>query len=613
MRQKIEKILPHVQKPVRYIGNEWNAVHKQWDATRVRIAFAFPDVYEVGMSYLGLQILYHIVNSREDALMERAFAPWLDMEAKMREHGIPLFTLESFRPLADFDMVAFTLQYEMGFTNVLNMLDMAGITLRASRRAEGEPLVAGGGPCAFNPEPLADFFDFFVIGEGEEVINEIIDTILNGKEKDIARSGLLKQLSRIKGVYVPSLYRVEHDANGWAVKVTPREKGVPGVVTKRVIRDLDSAPYPTRPIVPWMGVVHDRIMLEVARGCTRGCRFCQAGILYRPVREKRPRTLLKQAEELVKNTGHDEISLASLSSADYSYIRPVTRQLLDLHAERGIGVSLPSLRADSFSVDLAKEAQRVRRSSLTFAPEAGTQRLRDVINKGVTGDNLREAVEAAFEAGWTAVKLYFMIGLPTETYDDLDGVADAAREVVEVGKHAGVPPQRLKVTVSASSFVPKAQSVFQWEPQDGLESLRNKQRYLKDKLKGRNLIFNWHDAGLSFLEAVFARGDRRLGGVLEEAWRRGCRFDGWTEHFMYERWMEAFEQVGLDPGEYAYRRFDYDDALPWDHISTGVDKEFFIREHKKAMKGKTTLDCRGGNCSGCGLCAALQVEPEIGA
>jgi len=612
LRQEIEKILPHVQKPVRYIGNEWNAIYKEWGKTRVKIAFAFPDVYEVGMSYLGLQILYHIVNNREDALMERTFAPWVDMEAKMREHSISLFTLESFRPLTDFDLVAFTLQYEMSYTNIINMLDLAGISLRASQRAEGEPFIMGGGPCAYNPEPLADFFDFFVIGEGEEVINEIIDTFIEGQEKNFSRAELLQQISRIEGVYVPSFYRIDYDARGWAVKITPREEGVPRVITKRIIRDLDGVSYPTKPIVPWMGVVHDRIMLEVARGCTRGCRFCQAGMLYRPVREKRPRTLLKQAEELVKNTGYGEISLTSLSSADYSQIKPVVKKLLDLHAGRGVGVSLPSLRVDAFSVVLAKEIQRVRRSSLTFAPEAGTQRLRDVINKGVTENDLQEAVSAAFGAGWTAVKLYFMIGLPTETYEDLDGIAGMARAVVEIGKRAGGPPQRLKVTVSASSFVPKAQSAFQWEPQDDLESLKDKQQYLKDKLKGRNLVFNWHDAELSFLEAVFARGDRRLGEVLEEAWRQGCRFDGWSEHFQYQRWMEAFRLTGLKPEEYAYRRFNYNDVLPWDHISTGVDKKFLIREHKRAMAGKTTLDCRNGNCSGCGLCPALNVEPDIG-
>lgn len=605
----LDQILPAVQKPARYTGGEWNSVRKEWHNTAVKVAFAFPDIYEVGMSHLGLQILYSIVNNRPDALMERVFAPWPDMEEKMRERGIPLFTLESRRAVRDFDIVAFTLQYEMSFSNILNMLALAGIPLKSCTRGEDEPLIIAGGPCAFNPEPLAEIIDVFIIGEGEEVINEFLDLFLQGRGNRLSREEFLTFVSRAPGVYVPSLYKAIYSDDGSLLKLAPVKEGVPERVTKRLVKDLDQAPFPIHPVVPSTEAVHDRIMLEVLRGCSRGCRFCQAGVIYRPVREKKPETILRQAGELIDSTGYDEISLTSLSTSDYTPVGRVITEIIDKYADRGVGVSLPSLRVDSFSVDLAKQVQRVRRSSLTFAPEAGTQRLRNVINKGVTEEDLMDTAMAAFEGGWQSLKLYFMIGLPTETEEDLDGIARLAKRVLELGRQAGVPRGRLKVTVSVSSFVPKAHTAFQWEPQASRELLKQKQAYLAGKLKERGIVYNYHNAGVSFIEAVFARGDRRLGEVLIKAFELGCKFDGWSEHFNLSRWLEAFRLTGLEPGWYAYRRYNYDDVLPWEHIDTGVSKEYLANEHRLALAGVTTVDCRTGSCPGCGLCPALEIEP----
>lgn len=605
----LEQILSQVKKPARYTGGEWNSVRKDWDNTELRTVFAFPDVYEVGMSHLGLQILYNIVNSRPDALMERVFGPWPDMADKMRENGLPLFALESHRPVRDFDIVAFTLQYEMSFTNILYMLDLAGIPLRAEQRNEEGPLVIGGGPCAFNPEPMAEFIDIFVIGEGEDVINELLDIVLAGKRKKLGKKEILLEAAGVSGIYVPSLYNVFYREDGTFLKIRPVREGVPEKVTKRAVKDFDAAPFPVKPVVPATEAVHDRMMIEVFRGCARGCRFCQAGMIYRPVREKKPETVLRHSADLVNNTGFDEISLTSLSTSDYSPVLEVIRAIADKHAAQGVNVSLPSLRADHFSVELAKEVQRVRRSSLTFAPEAGTQRLRDVINKGVTENDLMEAAGAAFRERWQAVKLYFMIGLPTETEQDLDGIARMAREVLALGRKNGVPRGRLRVTVSVSSFVPKPHTAFQWEPQDPLDSLRRKQDYLSAKMRERGLTLNYHDADLSFVEAVFARGDRRLGIVLVRAYELGCRFDGWSEYFNIKLWLEAFRLAGLDPEWYAYRRYSYDDPLPWDHIDTGVSRQYLVLEHRRAMEGDVTPDCRNGRCPGCGLCPALEIGP----
>ncbi len=613
MKQFIQdKILPGVLKPARYLGTELNSIHKDWDQVDHRVVFAFPDVYEVGMSHLGLRILYHLVNKRPNTLMERVFAPWTDMEQKMREHQIPLFALESYRPVKEFDVLAFTLQYEMSFSNILLMLDLADIPVRAEDRSEDHPLVMAGGPCAYNPEPLADFIDFFVIGEGEEVFDEILDVLETGKQQGTVKKSLLERLAQINGVYVPSFYDVTYNEDNTIAKITPNNPKAPAKVAKRVIKDLDRVEFPTNPIVPYLEIVHNRIMLEVLRGCSRGCRFCQAGMVYRPVREKEPETIYRQAEELVKNTGYDEISLSSLSTSDYSRVQETLKHLLDKFSCQGIGISLPSLRADAFSVDLAKEVQRVRKSSLTFAPEAGTQRLRDVINKGVSEENLMEAVRAAFKAGWTAVKLYFMIGLPTETEEDLKGIADLAKKVVAVGQEElGPKAGRLKVTVSASSFVPKAFTPFQWEPQDPMETLREKQKFLAGMLRHRRINFNWHDADLSFLEATFARGNRKLGQVLENAWRKGCKFDGWSEHFKSGRWLEAYEDAGQNPEFFANRRFEEGEVLPWDHITAGVTKTFLLKEYQQALQEAVTTDCRFKSCTGCGVCPELKVDIDL--
>jgi len=610
MEKQLEKILRRVQKPGRYSGGEWNTVCKDWTSTDIKMAFAFPDVYEVGMSHLGLQILYGIVNGREDALMERVFAPWPDMEQQMRDTGLPLFSLESRRPLRDFDIIGFTLQYELSFTNILNMLDLAGIPLRSADRAGGDyPLIVAGGPCAFNPEPIAEFIDVFAIGEGEGLLNDLLDAYLASRQSGEERQDLLLRLARIDGIYVPALYSVEYNNQGLINKVTSAGDGVPDQVQKRVVKDANASFYPTRMVVPAIEAVHDRAMLEVQRGCTRGCRFCQAGIIYRPVREKEPETLLRQAGELLGSTGWGEISLTSLSTSDYSQVTPLVKELCKSHGSSGVNVSLPSLRVDAFSVDLAKEVQKVRRSSLTFAPEAGTQRLRDVINKGVTEDDLMTAVEAAFSAGWHAVKLYFMIGLPTETDEDLQGIANLARKVLDRGRQLVRAKGRLKVTVSVSSFVPKSHTPFQWEPQNSIAELKRKQYLLRELLRIRGLVFKWHDPEVSFLEAVLSRGDRRLASAIEAAWRNGARFDGWSELFDINKWLTAFTSTGIDPEWYAYHRYNYDDMLPWDHIDSGVNKKFLMREHHNSLEGETTPDCRGGQCQGCGLCISLEVKP----
>ena len=632
MKELLEQLLPRVQKPARYIGNEWNSIHKDWDSTPLKMAFAFPDTYEVGMSHLGTRILYDIVNKRPDTLMERVFAPWVDMEKLMREQGLPLFGLESCRPLREYDIIGFTLQYEMSFTNILNMLDLAGIPLRAEERGDEYPLIIAGGPCAYNPEPLAPFVDLFVIGEGEEVIHELLDGFREWQEgrlsavsyqlsapgealqaKKHSKQALLEELVKIPGIYVPGFYDVTYDESGRILGIKPNRPGVPGKVVKRVVKDFDGVDFPTKPIVPYTEIVHDRVMLEVLRGCTRGCRFCQAGVLYRPVREKKPETLLRQARELVGQTGYNEISLTSLSTSDYTCVGPVVESLLDEYQQQGIGISLPSLRIDSFSVDLAQQVQRVRKTGLTFAPEAGTQRLRDVINKGVTEENLVEAVTGVFKHGWTSIKLYFMIGLPTETNEDLDGIAHLANKVVAIANEMGVgrKGKGLKVTVSASSFVPKAHTPFQWEPQAALEELKAKQNYLKERIRNRKITFNWHDANLSYIEGVFARGDRRLAAALEKAWQLGCKFDGWTEHFKFETWLEAFRQVGIDPRSYANRAFVHEEILPWDHLSSGVSKEYLIREHRQALAEAGTGDCRFHGCQGCALCPDLDVEVHL--
>ncbi len=602
-------ILQRVAKPARYTGQEWGSVRKDPAAVDVSFVLAFPDVYEVGMSHLGLKILYHVINRRPDAAAERVYAPWPDMEAELRNAGIPLHTLESFRPVAAFDVVGFTLQYELSYTNILNMLDLAGIPLLSADRGDGQPLVIAGGPCAFNAEPLADFIDLFVLGEAEEAVDELATAVAAWKKagKPGGRRGFLVRAAAIPGVYVPEFYRPRYNTDGTLAEVTAIEPAAPAVVTKRIVADLEQAPYPTSPVVPYLEIVHDRIMLELFRGCTRGCRFCQAGVLYRPVRERRPETLLRLAQELVDNTGYSEISLTSLSSADYSCLQDIVRRLIDRFKDQGVSVSLPSLRIDSFSIELAEEVQKVRKSGLTFAPEAGTQRLRDVINKGVTERDLEEAVGAAFRAGWSGIKLYFMIGLPTETDEDVAGIAALARRVLDIYRE--VKGKRgAKVSVSVSSFVPKPHTPFQWFGQNDIAELERKQQLLKNLFRDRSVSFSWHDARVSFLEAVFARGDRRLGEVLLAAWRRGAKFDGWSEYFRFDVWLDAFRAAGIDPHFYTGRERSADEVLPWDHLSAGVDKSFLRREYDQAMAAVPTADCRRGECRACGVCQGLGVD-----
>lgn len=598
-----DRILLNVEKPARYTGGEWNMVIKDPEDVDVRFAFCFPDVYEVGMSHLGMKILYHVLNKRQDTYCERVFAPWVDMEAVMREKGIPLFALETKDAIRDFDMVGFTLQYEMSYTNVLNMLDLAGIPLLSGDRKKGDPFVIAGGPCTCNPEPLADFIDLFAIGEGEEVILEIVDAYRIWKRNGGEREDFLKAAAAIPGVYVPSLYTVEYHADNTIASITPVSAEFPGTVRKRIIHDLNRVDFPEDIIVPFIGTVHDRIMLEMFRGCIRGCRFCQAGFIYRPVREKAPEVLLDQAKGAISKTGYEEISLVSLSTSDYSCLTGFTDELIKLTEEKKVNLSLPSLRIDNFSLDLMEKAQKVRKSGLTFAPEAGTQRLRDVINKGITEEDITSSVNLAFTGGWSSVKLYFMIGLPTETLEDIEGIASLAARVVTEYKR--VPKEKrakgLKVNVSCSCFVPKPFTPFQWFGQDTLEQFREKQMYLRDKIReaSRSVTFHWHEAKLSLLEAVLARGDRRLGAVLMSAWRKGCRFDGWDEQFRFNVWMEAFEEENIDPAFYANRTRGFDEVLPWDHLDMGVSKKYLERECNRAYEGIVTPNCRI-KCSGCG-------------
>ncbi|MEG6585734.1 TIGR03960 family B12-binding radical SAM protein [Dendrosporobacter sp. 1207_IL3150] len=602
-------IISRVMKPARYTGNELNSVRKDHAGVKATVALALPDVYEVGMSNLGLKILYQILNDRPDTAAERVYAPWVDMEAEMRSHNIPLYTLESFTPVKQFDMFGFSLQYEMIYSNVLNMLDMADIPLMSADRDDSHPFIIGGGPCVYNAEPVADFFDLLIVGEGEEVIEDLVQTLIEWKDngKPDGRIGFLKLAASIDGIYVPSFYNVSYNEDGTISKIAPNCSEAKALITKRVVKDLNEAKFVTKPVVPYLDIVHDRIMLELFRGCTRGCRFCQAGVLYRPVRERTPETLLNIAKQLVDNTGYNEISLTSLSSADYSCLSEIVRKLITNFSDKGVSVSLPSLRIDSFSIELAKEVQQVRKSGLTFAPEAGTQRMRDVINKGVTERDLEEAVGAAFRQGWSSVKLYFMIGLPTETDEDVLGIADLAYRVLNLYKE--IKGRRgAKVTVSVSSFVPKANTAFQWFGQNQTAEIERKQQLLKSRLRDRSISFNYHDSRTSFLEGVFSRGDRRLSKVLLEAWRGGVKFDGWSEHFKYNVWMEAFEKCGIDPHFYASRDRDEDEIMPWQHLSCGVDKEFLSKEYQNAIQESFTPDCRRDSCSTCGVCPGLGVE-----
>ncbi len=599
---KIEALLEKVQKAPRYTGGEMNTVIKPWEAAELHFAFCFPDTYEVAMSHLGMKILYGVINQQPDQLCERVCMPWVDMMALMQEENIPLFSLENRRPLSDFDVVGFTLQYEMSYTNILAMLRLGGIPLERHERAEQDPIVVAGGPCAFNPEPLADFIDAFMVGDGEDQIIELNNVIKEWKKSGKPRIECLKALAKVQGVYVPELYDVTYNADGTIASMKPNCPEAPEKVLKAIITDLDSAYYPKDIPVPYTEIIHDRIMLEIMRGCTRGCRFCQAGMLYRPVRERSLERLVELAQSLESATGYEEISLSSLSSGDYTCLAELIRELLKKLDQKHVSISLPSLRLDSVLKESLEATQKERKTSLTFAPEAGTQRLRDVINKGVTEEDLLEKVSDAFAGGWSSVKLYFMMGLPTETTEDLDGIADLARKVVSAyfAVPKGQRAKGLRVTCSASVFVPKPFTPFQWEPQDTLEMVQEKQRHLRDVLKIKGVNFNYHESNLSYLEACFARGDRRLGKVLRLAYEKGCMLDGWTEHFKYDAWMEAFAEAGVDPEFYAFRRREKDEILPWDIIDCGVSKEFLWREKEKSDRAETTKDCRKG-CNGCGL------------
>lgn len=598
-----ESILRSVSKPGRYTGGEYGQIVKDREKVKARFAFCFPDSYEIGMSNLGVRILYGVLNSDEDIWCERVYAPWIDMEDKMREHHIPLWAHESGDPIADFDFIGFTLQYEMSYTNVLNMLDLAGLPLRAADRGEDAPLVIGGGPCSYNPEPIADFFDLFNIGEGEEMLPEIVRLYIKMKEDgSYTKAGFLREAARsIEGVYVPSLYDVSYNEDGTVKAYTPKYPDVPARVRKRIVKDLDTMYFPDKLVMPYLETVQDRIMLEVFRGCIRGCRFCQAGIIYRPVREKSPEVLCNQAKCLYEATGYEEMSLSSLSISDYTRLRELTDGLISWTNDKKVSLSLPSLRIDSFTRELMDKVASVRASSITFAPEAGTQRLRDVINKNVTEDDLMNAAGIAFAAGKEQVKLYFMDGLPTETDEDLEGIAKLGKAVIE--KFYATPEHNKRrqpqVTVSVSCFVPKPFTPFQWEPQDMPETLERKRLYIRSKITDRKIKYSCHDSGTSRIEAVLALGDRRVGAALELACREGFRFDAWDEFFSYDRWMDVFARSGIDPSFYANRRRQTSEVLPWDVIDCGVTKEFLIREYEKAHAGVTTPNCRE-HCSGCG-------------
>ncbi len=595
--KELDNILKKVEKPARYIGGEVNSIQKDTDGISVRIGFAFPDTYEIGMSYMGLQILYNILNKNENIYCERVFAPAPDMEERMRAEGRELFTLETFTPVKQLDILGFTLQYELSYTNVLNMLDLGGIPLRSKDRGEDDPVIIAGGPCAFNPEPLADFIDVFLIGDGEELLEQVC----LAKKDCGSKEEYLKKISAFDGVYVPAFYEPEYNENGTIAGFHKLWDGAPDKVRRAILKDLDKADFPVNNIVPFIDTVHDRSVVEPFRGCTRGCRFCQAGMIYRPVRERKKETVKMLAEKQLAATGHDELSLLSLSTSDHSEFEGMAVDLMQMCKEQNVALSLPSLRLDSFSFKVLDEIQGYRKSGLTFAPEAGSQRLRDIINKNITEEDIYAAVSQAIELGWETIKLYFMAGLPGETYEDLDGIADIAKNIIDMNfKIRGRKGGRFRVTVSVSNFVPKAHTPFQWAAQDTPEMFIEKHNYLSKRLHIKGVTFNYHETQTSRLEAVFARGDRRVGKLLEKAHALGCKFDGWTEHYNDALWEKAFQETGTDIAFYNYRERSYDEILPWDIIDPCVSRDFLMRENEKAKRMQTTDDCRKG-CAGCGI------------
>ena len=605
MTDLLARILPTVQKPARYTGGEYNEIKKDLDQVRVRVAFCFPDTYEIGMSNVGMRILYGVMNEMEGVWCERVFAPWSDMEAAMRANQLPLWALESQQPVRDFDMVAFTIGYEMCYTNILNMLDLAGIPLHSSDRSGLKNIVFAGGVCAFNPEPLADFIDFFSLGEGEDITPEIIRLYDYAKAEDWSKEMFLQEVSKIPGIYVPSMYRHTYNEDGTLKEIIPLGNA-PRKVTKRIVEDLDNAYYPTKMIVPSTEIVHDRANLEVFRGCIRGCRFCQAGFSCRPVRKKSAKVLYRQAVETLEDSGHNEITLSSLSTSDYRELKELTDEMIPYCKDHKVNLSVPSLRADNFSRELMQKLQTLRKSGLTFAPEAGTQRLRDVINKNLTEEEILTTCANAFSGGWSNVKLYFMLGLPTETDEDVLGIAELVYRVINTWKEcASNKKHGLRVHVATAYFVPKPHTPFQWEKQITPEEYLRRTRLLKSHLYAKSVEYNYHEPDLSRLEAVTARGDRRLGAVIEDAMRRGARLDGWDEHFSYEKWLDAFAACGIDPDFYTIRGYSEDEVLPWDTIDVGISKNFLLKERKRAYEAVITPDCRHG-CSGCGANKLLQ-------
>ena len=601
-----DEILMKIEKPARYIGGEVNAVTKKLDDIDVRFAMCFPDVYEIGMSHLGIQILYDMFNRRDDVWCERVYSPWVDLDKVMREEKIPLFALESQDPVRDFDFLGITIQYEMCYTNILQVLDLSGIPLHAKDRTEEDPIVIGGGPCAYNPEPIAEFFDMFYIGEGETVYNELLDTYKENKKNGGSRMDFLEKACRIDGIYVPAFYDVTYHEDGTIDQFFPVNKHAPSVIHKQVVMDVTNTTYPQAPIVPYIKVTQDRVVLEVQRGCIRGCRFCQAGMLYRPTRERDVETLKQYAYNMLKNTGHEEISLSSLSTSDYSELKELVTFLIDNFKNKGINISLPSLRIDAFSLDVMSQVQDIRKSSLTFAPEAGSQRMRNVINKGLTEEDIISGAGQAFEGGWNKVKLYFMLGLPTETEEDMEAIAVLADKVAR--RYYEIPKDqrngKCQITASSSFFIPKPFTPFQWAPmlnhEDYIERAAIVKHAFLNQLNKKSLRYNWHDAEVSVLEGVFARGDRKIASVIEEAYRMGCIYDSWSEQFDNDKWMRAFDNTGIDIGFYNLRERGEDEVFPWDFIDIGVTKKFLRREWDRAMKGEVTPNCRM-QCSGCGV------------